>query len=59
MTSRMELDLKRHRNELSESDTDEVIKILADFIVTYLEKKSGCPSPRPGIHKALRPDGRR
>ena len=59
MKSRMELNLKRHRSELPESDTDEVIKILADLIVTYLEKKGGCPSPRPDIPKAYRPDGRR
>jgi len=35
------LDITRHCEELSESETDEVVGIVADLIVAYLKKRAG------------------
>lgn len=40
MASREPIELKRHYSELSEKDTDAVVGILADLIVTYLKNKN-------------------
>jgi hypothetical protein len=34
--------VRRHYGGLSEKETDEVVGILADLIVTYLERERGC-----------------
>lgn len=41
MLSRAPLDITRHCDELTESETDEVVGIVADLIVAYLKKKIG------------------
>lgn len=55
MTSRTQLDLRRHYGGLSEKETDEVVGILADLIVTYLKKGSGCLNRGSDAVRARRP----
>jgi hypothetical protein len=43
MASREPLRLTRHYSELSEKDTDALIGIVADLIVTHLKKRGESP----------------
>ena len=59
VTSRTQLDLRRHCGGLSEKETDEVVGILADLIVTYIEKRSECSSRGSGAAPARTSEERR
>ena len=41
MQTRLPLKLRRHYSELSEKETDALVGVLADLIVTYLKKRGG------------------
>jgi nucleoid DNA-binding protein len=47
--------VRRHHSKLSEKETDEVVGILADLIVTYLKKGSGCSNRGSDAVRARRP----
>ena len=49
------LDLRRHCRDLSEKEAGEVVGILADLIVTYLKKRSGCSNRGSDAVGARRP----
>ena len=49
------LHVRRHFSGLSEKETDEVVGILADLIVTYLKKGSGCSNRGSDAVRARRP----
>ena len=59
MTSRTQLDLRRHYGKLSEKETDEVIGILADLVVTYLKKRSGSADSASAAAPVPTSEGRR
>jgi hypothetical protein len=41
------LSITRHSEELTESETDEVVGIVADLVVAYLRKQAGPTSGTP------------
>ena len=51
--------VRRHHSKLSEKETDAVIGIIADLIVTYIEKRSGSADPVSAGGPVRTSEGRR
>lgn len=51
--------VRRHHSKLSEKETDAVIGIIADLIVTYIEKRDESAGPASASGPATTLEGRR
>ena len=59
MPAHAPLQVRRHYGGLSEKETDEVVGILADLIVTYLKKRSGSADSASAAAPVPTSEGRR
>jgi hypothetical protein len=59
MSARTPFEVRRHHSKLSEKETNAAIGILADLIVTYIEKRSECSSRGSGAVPARTSEERR
>lgn len=54
MASHAQFEIKRHYSDLSEKESDAVVGMVADLIVSYLKRTSGSGQRAPGDAKATR-----